>query len=344
MRKWLGAFAAAAVLGAAAGGGLAQNAGDPDFSSLLEDKNEVLKTEMDTAETGDQKAFTVVTDDDVSTLEIGDIYKSSGTFFKVTAIRSKGTDGGKCVVQRIAGRRDPSQSWSRVSGLGPLTIRSRRTMFDWYLAGGHVMHVISFFLLLTIIILFNSMWIYRRGRQCPSQLIETAREAVTHGDVRKLHDISIQQRGMFAGLCGAMAANFNTSTVEDIQGRCEAEARRQISLLRMPLKALTFIASVAPLLGLFGTVLGIIMCFARIKEAGGAASSGNIQYLAGGIEVALLIALFGLAVAMFSLVIYFVFSQKLNLIIAYCETVADEFVHMLATVKRNADAEAEVPS
>jgi biopolymer transport protein ExbB len=237
-------------------------------------------------------------------------------------------------VRRIAGSRDPSQSWSRVSGLGPLTIRSRRTMFDWYLAGGHVMHFISFFLLLTILILFNSLWIYRRAKQCPASFLDAARRAATAGDVERLKELAASHRGMLAGICRAMTANFPTSTVADIQGRCEAEARRQISLLRMPLKTLTFNAAISPLLGLFGTVLGIIMCFARVKEAGGAASAGNIQYLAGGIEVALLTTLFGLAVAMFSLVVYFIFNQKLNLIIAYCETVADEFVHELATVKR----------
>ncbi|MGB2822437.1 MAG: MotA/TolQ/ExbB proton channel family protein, partial [Phycisphaerae bacterium] len=314
--------------------------GEPAFKSLVEDENEILKTEMGAAETGDQKAFTVVTDDDISSLEIGDIYKSSGSFFKVTKINSKGADGGEFVVQRTAGSRDPSQNWSRVSGLGPITIRSRRTMFDWYLAGGAVMHFISFFLLLTIIILFNSLWIYRRGKQCPRRFIEEARRAIGQGDVDRLGELSGRERGMFPGVCAAMATNYRTSTVEDIKGRCEAEAQRQISLLRVPLKTLTFNAAISPLLGLFGTVLGIIMCFARVKEAGGAASAGNIQYLAGGIEVALLTTLFGLAVAMFALVVYFIFNQRLNLIIGYCELVADEFVHELALVKRSAPAPA----
>jgi biopolymer transport protein ExbB len=328
---------------AAAAGAAAQESA-PGFDSLLEDKDEVLRGEMEAADTGDQKPFTVVTDDDIGALELGDIYKSSGSFFKVTEIRSKGADGGKFVVQRIAGRRDPSQNWSRVSGLGPLTVRSRRTMFDWYLAGGHVMHVISFFLLLTIVILFNSLWIYRRSKQCPPAFTDAARRAVADGEVGKLTDLAVSHKGMFAGICGAMTAKFETSTVDDMKGRCEAEARRQISVLRMPLKTLTFNAAISPLLGLFGTVLGIIMCFARVKEAGGAASAGNIQYLAGGIEVALLTTLFGLAVAMFSLVVYFIFNQKLNLIIAYCEMLADEFVHELATAKRGALASPRAPA
>jgi len=328
------------MLGLCAGGLGAQEA-DPNFTSLIEDENEVLRTEMDAAASGDQKEFTVVTDDDISALEVGDIYKSSGSFFKVTRIKSKGAGGGEFVVQRTAGDRDPSQNWGRVSGLGPITIRSRRTMFDWYLAGGHVMHFISFFLLLTIVILFNSLWIYRRRKQCPARFIEEARRAVTQGDLARLRELSGRERGMFPGICGAMTTNFETSTIEDVKGRCEAEAQRQISLLRMPLKTLTFNTAISPLLGLFGTVLGIIMCFARVKEAGGAASAGNIQYLAGGIEVALLTTLFGLAVAMGSLLVYFIFNQRLNLIIGYCELVADEFVHELALVKRGGRAAAE---
>lgn len=333
MDGWLRTLTVAAMTAALAGAAGGQEA-EPNFDSLLEDKDEVLRTGMDAAQSGDRKEFTVVTDDDVSALEIGDIYKSSGTFFKVTAIRSKGVDGGEFLVQRIAGDRDPSQNWSRVSGLGPLTVRSRRTMFDWYLAGGHVMHVISFFLLLTIVILFNSLWIYRRARQCPSRFVDAAGKAVSQGEAGRFSDLAVSHRGLLAGICAAMVANFETSTVDDIKARCEAEARRQISLLRIPLKTLTFNAAISPLLGLFGTVLGIIMCFARVKESGGAASAGNVQYLAGGIEVALLTTLFGLAVAMFALVVYFIFNEKLNLIVGYCETVADEFVHGLATVKR----------
>ena len=343
MNSFLRTLTAAAMLHLVAGGAAAQE-GEPDFKSLVEDENEILRTEMEAAETGDQKEFTVVTDDDISSLEIGDIYKSSGSFFKVTRIKSKGADGGEFVVQRTAGNRDPSQNWSRVSGLGPITVRSRRTMFDWYLAGGAVMHFISFFLLLTIIILFNSLWIYRRSKQCPARFVAEARRAISQGDTGRLGELSAGEKGMFPGICSAMTTSFRTSTVEDIKGRCEAEAQRQISLLRMPLKTLTFNAAISPLLGLFGTVLGIIMCFARVKEAGGAASAGNIQYLAGGIEVALLTTLFGLAVAMFALVVYFIFNQRLNLIIGYCELVADEFVHELAMAKRGISLAAQPPA
>jgi biopolymer transport protein ExbB len=320
MNNLLRTLTAAAMLHLVAGGAAAQE-GEPDFKSLVEDENEILKTEMEAAETGDQKEFTVVTDDDISSLEIGDIYKSSGSFFKVTRIKSKGTDGGEFVVRRTAGDRDPSQNWSRVSGLGPITVRSRRTMFDWYLAGGPVMHFISFFLLLTIIILFNSLWIYRRSKQCPARFVAEARRAISQGDMGRLGELSAGEKGMFPGVCSAMTTNFRTSTVEDIKGRCEAEAQRQISLLRMPLKTLTFNAAISPLLGLFG-----------------------IQYLAGGIEVALLTTLFGLAVAMFALVVYFIFNQRLNLIIGYCELVADEFVHELAMAKRGISLAAQPPA
>ena len=325
------------ALAAVGAGAWAQSRpGEPDFESIVEDRNEVLKGEMDGMRAGDQKAFTVVTDDNIGALEVGDIYKSSGSFFKVTTIRSKGTDGGTFVVQRIGGEHDPSRKWNRVSGLGPLTIVSRETVLDRFLSGGWLMYPIAFLLLVTIIIALNSVWIYRRGKQCPGRFVEAARLAIGRGDMDEFGRLAMQERGLFATICRAMVAKFHVSTVADIQGRCEAEAMRQISFLRAPLKGLNFIASVAPLLGLLGTVFGMITCFDSLAEE--AASAAKSQMMASGIKVALLTTAAGLSVAVPTLLVYFIFSQKLNLVIAYCETLASDFVHELAVVKRRMSA------
>ena len=82
---------------------------EPDLDSLLETEDDTFKDEMDALERGDQKEFSVVTETDVSSLEVGDIYKSNGAFYKVVAIGSKGAAGGEFKVQRIAGKVDPSK-------------------------------------------------------------------------------------------------------------------------------------------------------------------------------------------------------------------------------------------
>ena len=306
---------------------------EPDFDAILEDKDRVLQTELEAAAEGDLKEFTVVTDDDISALEVGDIYKNNGSFFKVVTIRSKGTGGGKFVVQRIGGRLDPGRKWNRVSGLGPLTIVSRETLLSRFLSGGVLMYPIAFLLLAVIVITLNSLWVYRGRKQCPPRFVEEARKAIAKGDVRSLEAAAARERGLFPNICRAMVADFDSSSVEDIETRCESAAMQQITLLRTPLKGLNFIAAVAPLLGLLGTVIGMIMCFESLAEE--AASAGKSQAMAAGIKVALLTTAAGLTVAVPAILVYFIFNQKLNLLAARCEGLATEFLQGLARLKRS---------
>ena len=301
----------------------------------MEDEDEVLKTEMEAAEAGDEKEFSVSTDDDIRRLEAGDIYKSNNSFFKVTRIGSQGADGGKFTLQRIAGRGDPSRKWNRISGLGPLTVVGRETLMDRFLSGGKLMYPIAFLLLVLIVIMLNSLWVYRRGKQCPRSFVSAAEDALAKGDVERFEGLAQAQSGLFGSICRAMVTKFRTSTDEDIRARCESEAIRQISLLRTPLKGLNFIAAVAPLLGLLGTVIGMIACFDSLS--GEMASASKSQAMAGGIKVALLTTAAGLSVAVPALLVFFVFNQKLNLIVAHCEALAGDFVHELVTIKRKSN-------
>lgn len=79
------------------------------------------------------------------------------------------------------------------------------------------------------------------------------------------------------------------------QSRVEAEAASNLDKLERSFRILDSIAQIAPLLGLFGTVLGMISAFQTMQEAG---TSVDPSTLAGGIWVALLTTAVGLAVSM----------------------------------------------
>ncbi|MFC5583588.1 MotA/TolQ/ExbB proton channel family protein [Nitratireductor kimnyeongensis] len=88
------------------------------------------------------------------------------------------------------------------------------------------------------------------------------------------------------------AAKADKGAIEDEISRL---ALGRLHDLQRGFRALDAIAQVAPLLGLFGTVLGMIEAFQRLQEAG---NSVDPSLLAGGIWVALLTTACGLAVAM----------------------------------------------
>ncbi|MEM7068007.1 MAG: MotA/TolQ/ExbB proton channel family protein [Pseudomonadota bacterium] len=91
--------------------------------------------------------------------------------------------------------------------------------------------------------------------------------------------------------------NINRGKVykEDLEDEVSTVAIRELHELQRGFRTLEAISQIAPLLGLFGTVLGMIDAFQKLQSAG---SSVDPSILAGGIWVALLTTAAGLAVAM----------------------------------------------
>ncbi len=287
---------------------------------------------------GDNKTFTAATDNDISSLEPGDIYKNEDSSFKVTAILSKGPKGGKFTVQRIAGKTDPQRKWRRLSGAGPMHIASRITLIDLYIQGGPFLHPIAVLLIVMIILSVNCLIVDRRSRQCPAGFVADAERALQAGDFKGFEALAVKQTGLMADLCRAMVERFDYSTMEDIKYRVETAAGRQIARLKIPVKALNLIAVAAPLLGLLGTIVGMVMVFEAVAGASGAAKASA---LAAGIRVKLFCTAFALCVAIPALILFFIFNQKLGAIIAECEQITERFIHLLSIHKRGSAAAAE---
>lgn len=91
--------------------------------------------------------------------------------------------------------------------------------------------------------------------------------------------------------------------------RLEAEAEARFARLERGFRLLDSIAQISPLLGLFGTVLGMIEAFQALQEAG---AQVDPSLLAGGIWVALLTTAVGLAVAMPTALVHSWFEGRLD--------------------------------
>jgi len=115
--------------------------------------------------------------------------------------------------------------------------------------------------------------------------------------------------------------------------RLEAEAEEQFAKLETGFRFLDSVAQLAPLLGLFGTVLGMISAFQALQDAG---SQVDPAALAGGIWVALLTTAVGLAVAMPTTVILNWFESQIDADRVF----ADKAIHTLVSPRRNAPVQA----
>ena len=116
------------------------------------------------------------------------------------------------------------------------------------------------------------------------------------------------------------------------------EAVEEVSLYEVPklekhLNFLATIAHVSPLLGLLGTVTGMIRAFYIIQERTAAYGAVNPADLAGGIWEALLTTAFGLVVAIFSYITYNYFVGRVNFRVLEMERTTAELVSVLTERK-----------
>ncbi len=169
------------------------------------------------------------------------------------------------------------------------------SLFRLYDLGGPVVVLLGAMSVAATAIAIAKLLQFRRARVWSGREADRAVDLYLHGDpaaaLSALRDVETPVGRAVAAAMRARASVDRTAARE----ATETAALAEIEGLRGGLRPLEFIAGVAPLLGLFGTVLGMIAAF-RALEAAGARVDPSI--LAGGIWEALFTTAAGLAVAM----------------------------------------------
>lgn len=133
---------------------------------------------------------------------------------------------------------------------------------------------------------------------------------------------------------GLRALNSDPRCSEvDLRAAMEHSGRAVAHRLERYLNALATIASAAPLLGLLGTVIGMIEIFGSQAPTGGGVT-GNPAQLAHGISVALYNTAFGLMVAIPALIFWRYFRGRVDAYLLTLELASERFVRHLNTLRR----------
>lgn len=156
------------------------------------------------------------------------------------------------------------------------------------LGGPVVLLLVGISVITTAVILYK-IWQLRVSRVGQHVALQKAVTAWDQGDVDAAHKHLAQSNSY---LVPVIALGLDTSASAD---RLESEAEEKFAKLESGFRFLDSVAQVAPLLGLFGTVLGMINAFQALQEAG---NQVDPSALAGGIWVALLTTAVGLGVTM----------------------------------------------
>lgn len=192
--------------------------------------------------------------------------------------------------------------------------------------------------IISISIIAERFWSLRREKVLPKHLVATVWNEVKQNKMSRAEIEALSKQSALGTILSAGLSNRNESR-ERIKERIEERGREVVHDMERFLNTLGTIASISPLLGLLGTVIGMISVFAAITKHG----VGDPGALAGGISEAMITTAAGLTVAIISLVFYRYFRRKVDGIVVIMEREAIKMVDVLHN-NRGQHAGAETDS
>ncbi|MFP4125204.1 MAG: MotA/TolQ/ExbB proton channel family protein [Alphaproteobacteria bacterium] len=190
-------------------------------------------------------------------------------------------------------------------------------------AGGPVVLILLVLSVVATTIVLAKLWQFRAHRLgCEAPVLDAAALLRQGEPARAVTALGALPHP--AAVLIRMAAQAGTTSAEALRDELTRIGRRQLAALRSHFRALEIIAALAPLLGLFGTVLGMIGAFRAMEAAGGAVDPA---VLSGGIWQALLTTAVGLAVAMPSVAALALLERRVERV---AETMEDVLTQILA--------------
>ena len=164
-------------------------------------------------------------------------------------------------------------------------------------------------------------WMLRWSQVVPPQITHSLAEYRSPEDLNKLRWHCEQNPSPLARLL-LLAADHRDWPKADNVDSLETAARHEIVRLERGLVVLEIIVGIAPLLGLVGTIAGMMTLFGDIGQSG----LGDAARLAKGIALILNATLIGLLIAIPSLIFWSYFSKKVEVLAVEMETLCDEFI------------------
>jgi biopolymer transport protein ExbB len=202
-------------------------------------------------------------------------------------------------------------------------------MWEIVRAGGPMMWPIILCSVIAAAIVFERLWTLQDRRVLPPDLTARVQQII---DANQINDRVIEAIERNSPLGRVLAVGLaNRHRPRDVMmDRLEDAGRHVVHELERYLNTLGTIAGVSPLLGLLGTVTGIIRAFSAINISG----LGDPRVLSGGISEALVATAGGLAVAIPSLIAYRYLRGRIDRIVVEMEKDAIRLADALDSTER----------
>lgn len=205
-------------------------------------------------------------------------------------------------------------------------------------SGGFVMVVLGIVSAIALALVFYYFFALRRESVIPANLVEEARAAADRGDLGALTAACEAYPSPTAEILGTGLERARIRGALDsgqFREAVEAEGERQVASLRQQIRYLYDISVICPMIGLLGTVIGMIRSFIRVDpRIGGLTLSetvveGNPLGLAGGVSQALITTASGLVVAIPAMILFSYFRGRVSRLASEMEAVCGEIAARL---------------
>lgn len=194
--------------------------------------------------------------------------------------------------------------------------------------GGPLMYPIAGCSFLLLIFVFERAITLRKGRVIPRPFVKRFLEQLKEGELDKPSALALceDNKSPVAEVFAGAVRKWGRPAVEVEQAIIDA-GERVATDLRRYLRVMNGISTMTPLMGLLGTVMGMIQCFNVISKA---AAMGRSDLLASGIGEALLTTAAGLSVAIPALAAYLFFVGRVDRLIIEIDALGQRVVSLIS--------------
>lgn len=201
-----------------------------------------------------------------------------------------------------------------------------RSLLDWYTMGGSLMHGIAICSVLIVAVILERSFALRSSATVPRDVRGEVERALAVGNLAELARI-VDGRSCTLVRLAALALAPDSSR-EMIESAGAYEAHR----INRNLPLLSALGNLATMIGLLGTVLGMLDAFGRIAVVG----SGDARVVAGGIFLALITTAAGLFAAIVAVAAHAVLSRRADDLVAELERITGQIRERLESSESGA--------
>ena len=199
---------------------------------------------------------------------------------------------------------------------------SKSFVESYILAGGWIGFVILFCSFISLALIIEHVVNIKRDKIVPPQLVDEIEGMFENEEYQEALELCEAEPNFLTNILAAGLPKINAG-FETMKASMDEAGEEETIKLQQKIGYLSLIANIAPMMGLFGTVSGMIKAFETIAARGAAVTPSD---LAGGISQALVTTFLGLFVAIPSMIAYFFFRNRVVRCTLEIGAIADDLV------------------